>query len=292
LSLAPQDAAAAASTPRRIWLCADDYGIAPGVNTAIRDLAVRGHLNATSAMLPAPSCTRSEARALNMLNAAAPRIAIGLHVTLTAPFHPLSKDFAPVHGGAFLSLSAMLRRALLRRLRPQALAAEVEAQLRAFIDRFGRAPDFVDGHQHVHLFPQVRDAVLATMNTLAPKAWARQCGRSAPLRQRLADRKGLLLDLLSGGFRRRAEALGVRTNPGFAGTYDYRATADFASLLPRFLERLPDGGLVMCHPGFVDAELERLDPLTTLREREYAFLAQASFPDLLAAHGASLAPVK
>ena len=34
----------------------------------------------------------------------------------------------------------------------------------------------------------------------------------------------------------------------------------------------------MCHPGFVDAELERLDPLTTLREREYAYLAGDAFP--------------
>ena len=28
--------------PRRIWLCADDYGISPGVNRAIRDLIGRG----------------------------------------------------------------------------------------------------------------------------------------------------------------------------------------------------------------------------------------------------------
>ena len=34
----------------------------------------------------------------------------------------------------------------------------------------------------------------------------------------------------------------------------------------------------MCHPGFVDAELERLDPLTTQREREYAYLAGDAFP--------------
>ena len=27
--------------PRRIWLCADDYGIAEGVNRAIRDLIGR-----------------------------------------------------------------------------------------------------------------------------------------------------------------------------------------------------------------------------------------------------------
>jgi predicted glycoside hydrolase/deacetylase ChbG (UPF0249 family) len=274
---------------RRIWLCADDYGISPGVNSAIRDLVVRGHLNATSAMLPAPSCNRSEARALNMLNATAPRVSIGLHVTLTAPFRPLSKDFAPLHDGAFLTLGQTLRHALLRRFRPAALSAEIEAQLRAFIEMFGRAPDFVDGHQHVQLFPQIRDAVLRAMSAIAPKAWARQCGRSLPARQRLTDRKGLLLDLLSRGFRRRAQRLGVRTNPGFAGTYDYNAQADFAVLFPRFLECLPDGGVVMCHPGFVDAELQRLDPLTHLREREYAFLAQASFPDLLAAHGAALA---
>ena len=31
----------AAAQPRRIWLCADDYGISPGVNRAIRDLIVR-----------------------------------------------------------------------------------------------------------------------------------------------------------------------------------------------------------------------------------------------------------
>ena len=28
-----------------------------------------------------------------------------------------------------------------------------------FIEAFGRPPDFLDGHQHVHLLPQVRDAL-------------------------------------------------------------------------------------------------------------------------------------
>ena len=45
----------------------------------------------------------------------------------------------------------------------------------------------------------------------------------------------------------------------------------------------------MCHPGFVDTELERLDSLTTLREKEFAFLASDEFPALLAARGFSLA---
>jgi len=39
--------------PRRIWLCADDFGISSSVNTAIRDLVVRGRLNAASVLVAA-----------------------------------------------------------------------------------------------------------------------------------------------------------------------------------------------------------------------------------------------
>jgi chitin disaccharide deacetylase len=284
-------APAARETPqrRRIWLCADDYGMSPGVNGAIRDLIARGRLNATSVMVTAPSLNRSEAIALNVLNSAALRTAIGLHLTLTAPFRPLSAGFGPVSDGAFLPLGQTLREAFLRRLRHDALAAEIASQLRAFSDLFGRPPDFVDGHQHVQLFPQISGALLEVVKARAPDAWLRQCGRLVPLGQRFGDRKGLLLDVLSVRFRRRAAALGLRTNPGFAGTYDFNAQPDFAALFPRFLERLPDGGVVMCHPGFVDAELKRLDPLTTLREQEYAYFAGDDFPALLASRAVTLA---
>jgi predicted glycoside hydrolase/deacetylase ChbG (UPF0249 family) len=60
-------------------------------------------------------------------------------------------------------------------------------------------------------------------------------------------------------------------------------------LFPAFVKDMPAGGLVMCHPGFVDAELERLDPLTTPREREFAYLADDAFPDVLRRHGVALA---
>jgi len=190
---------------------------------------------------------------------------------------------------AFLPLAATFRHAVMHRLEHDTLAAEIASQMQAFRNSFGRAPDFVDGHQHVHLFPQIGAALLEVVKATAPNAWVRQCGRVVPFARRFADRKGLLLDLLSAGFRRRAAALGLRTNPAFAGTYDFVDEADFAALFPCFLDRLPDGGLVMCHPGFVDAELQRLDPLTTLREKEHAFFAGDSFPALLAAHGVALA---
>jgi len=273
----------------RIWLCADDYGISPSVNAAIRDLLVRGHINATSVMVAAPSFHRAEALALQALNSTAARVAIGLHVTLTAPFRPLCDGFQPTHAGAFLPLPALLMRACLHALAPDALKTEVARQLRTFTEHFGRTPDFIDGHQHVQLFPQVREAVLTVAKREAPQAWVRQCGRVRPFGRALGDSKGLLLDILSRGFRRRAAELGVRTNPAFAGTYRFRDRADFADTFPQFLNGLPDGSVVMCHPGFVDPELAQLDPLTTLREQEYAYFVQDSFPGLLARHGVALA---
>ena len=273
----------------RIWLCADDYGISASVNAAIRDLVVRGRINATSVMVLAPSFQRAEALALETLNANARRVAIGLHVTLSAPFRPLSDGFAPLRNGAFLPLQALLIRACLRRLSAAALVTEIARQVRAFVDHFGRPPDFIDGHQHVQLFPQIRDALLTVAKRDAPGAWVRQCGRARPFADALGDRKGMLLDVLSSRFRRRAQALGVRTNPAFAGTYEFRDEADFATIFPRFLDGLPDGSVVMCHPGFVDDELQKLDPLTTLREQEYAFFVEQAFPDLLARHGVALA---
>ncbi len=273
---------------RRIWLCADDYGISPSVNTAIRNLVMAGRLNATSVMVAAPGFHRAEAIALNVLNAGAPRVAIGLHVTLTAPFRPMSADFWPTQDGAFLPLQQMLLRGSLRLMRRKTLAIEIATQLKTFVIAFGRAPDFIDGHQHVHLLPKVREALLAVVKEAAPEAWVRQCGSVVPLRRRLSDRKALLLDLLSRTFRQKAEALGIATNPAFAGTYDFAAVPDFATLFPTFLERMPDGGLIMCHPGFVDAELARLDPLTTQREREYAYFAGDAFPAVLRAHGVTL----
>jgi predicted glycoside hydrolase/deacetylase ChbG (UPF0249 family) len=274
---------------RRIWLCADDYGLAPGVSAAIRDLIARGRLNATSVMVVAPSFDRKAAEALVRLNAERQRAAIGLHLTLTAPFAPLSGRLRPLADGSLLPVGATLRAAIRRRFEPGALAAETEAQFAAFAAAFGRPPDFVDGHQHVHLFPQVRDVVLATVKRLAPAAWVRQCGQVRFALDRLADPKGLLIDALSRGMRTRAGAAGVRVNPAFAGTYSFVAGADFGSHFARFLKGLPGGGVVMCHPGFVDAELKRLDPLTELREREYAYFVSEAFPQALAGAGVALA---
>jgi len=265
-----------------IWLCADDYGISAGVNRAICDLIARGRLNATSVMVVGPAVGRDEISALQGAAKASPRCAIGLHATLTAPFRPLSMHFRPLDGGIFLPFPKLLRAGLLRQLDPEIIHAELKLQLATFAGMFGRVPDFVDGHQHVQLYPAVRDAFLGAVKELAPKAWVRQAGRTMPFLQRLAAPKALLLDVLSAEFRARAARVGLAVNPAFAGAYDFSRKSDFGALMRGFLDRLPAQGVVMCHPGFVDEQLLSLDPFTYQREHEHAYLAGEVFPALLA----------
>jgi chitin disaccharide deacetylase len=277
-----------AAPPRRIWLCADDYGLSEGVNRGIRDLIERGRLNATSVMVVGAAIGRDEVAALKHVAAKSPRCAIGLHATLTAPFRPLTMHFRPTDGGMFLTFPKMLRAGLLRRLDPEIIHAELMVQLTAFKELFGRDPDFADGHQHAQLFPQIRDAFLQAVQEAAPGAWVRQGGRNQPLAKRLGAPKALVLDILSSQFRKRASRANIPFNPAFAGAYDFSGQPDFGALLRQFLDGLPEGGLVMCHPGFVDETLISLDPLTSQRESEHAFLASADFAALLAANNVTL----
>lgn len=273
---------------RKIIVCADDYGMAAGINRAILDLIAKRRINATSVMAVGAAFTRESAQAL--LDAAeAARCEIGLHVTLTAPFRPLTMHFRPLQSDMFLPLPAMLRASIFRRPDAEILRAEILAQLAAFGAAFGRPPDYLDGHQHVQIFPVVRDAFLGAVQSVAPRAWVRQCGRVRSAGRGRRDRKSLLLDVLSKGFRARASRVGIRTNPAFAGAYDFSREPDFGALFGGFLEGLPDGGLVMCHPGFVDATLIALDPLTRQREREYEFLAGERYLSTLAERNVALA---
>lgn len=274
--------------PRRIWLCADDYGMAPGVNDAIRQLIAKRRLNATSVMTAATHLDRVDADALVDVNIDG-QAAIGLHVTLTAPFKPLSAAFKPLRDGAFLPQPELMRLALMRRLDVERFTIEIATQVEAFVGLFGRLPDYLDGHQHVQLLPQVRDAFLKVAAEAVPGAWVRQCGRPRGARP-LHEPKALVIDILNVGFRTKASRLGIATNPAFAGAYSFNPKADFPKIFPRFLKSLPDGGLIMCHPGFVDAELASLDSLTTLREHEFAFFNSDAFPAVLAAHHVELAP--
>src|ERR1041385_529071 len=96
-----------ASAPRRIILCADDFGLSDGVNRAILQLITQQRINATSVMVVAPAFNRDSVATLQQA-AGETSCQVGLHVTLTAPYRPLTMHFRPLRNDSFLPLSQLL----------------------------------------------------------------------------------------------------------------------------------------------------------------------------------------
>jgi predicted glycoside hydrolase/deacetylase ChbG (UPF0249 family) len=141
-----------------VALCADDYGIAPGVDDGIVALAEAGRISAISCMTVLPRWPAAAQR----LPPLAATVEIGLHFTLTL-LAPLGTMPGLAPDGRLPPLGRLLAAAAARRLDRAEIAAEFARQWDAFTAALGRPPDFVDGHQHVHQFPVVRDAVAAAL---------------------------------------------------------------------------------------------------------------------------------
>ncbi|WP_431858621.1 ChbG/HpnK family deacetylase [Azospirillum sp.] len=270
--------------PHTVILCADDYGLSPGVGTAIRDLIGRGRLTATSCM----TVCRFWPEEAPKLKPLASRADVGLHLTLTdqAPLGPMP-TLAPQ--GRLPPLGALMRLAYTGGLDAREVGAEVDRQVAAFADAFGAPPAYIDGHQHVHQLPVVRDAVLAALARL-PGAYVRLCRepRLAVLRRGVAVAKTLLIAELGGPLAARVRAAGIPANRSFRGVYDFSGRVPFGDLMARFLEPPAERALVMVHPGIPDEALRAADPLVDQRAVEHEYLKGDAFAALLAGKGVRL----
>lgn len=270
---------ASLSTPRILALCADDFAQSPGVSETIVSLASAGRLSLVSCLVTGPHWRRMAP----LLAELPPAVETGLHFNLTegAPLSPALRRVWP----RFPSLSGLLAAAHLRALPRQALAAEFEEQWKAYALHRGQAPDFVDGHQHVHQLPVVRDVVLealaAVPHHIAVRATGRVLGPGFGAKRAVIER--------SGG-RAMQQALvrrGIAHNRSLVGVYDF-ATDDYASLFRAWLAQLPaDGALLFCHPGDAD---DPEDPIAPARAVEAAYFASARFIDDLGAAGVVVGP--
>ncbi len=267
-----------------VILCADDYGLSPGVGEAIRDLIERGRLTATSCMTVCRFWPE-EAQALKPL---ADRADVGLHLTLTdqAPLGAMPK-LAPE--GRLPPLGVLMRKAYAGGLDAHEIGAEVDRQVAAFTEAFGAPPAYIDGHQHIHQLPVVREAVLAALARL-PGAYLRLCRepRRAIVRRGVAVAKTLLIAELGGALAAQALAAGIPANGSFRGVYDFSGAVPFGELMARFLDRPARRTLVMVHPGIPDEALRQADPLVDQRAVEHDYLKGDAFAALLAEKGLRL----
>jgi len=246
---------------KRVVLCADDFGMSEAIDTGIIRLAEQGRLSAASCLSLGPTFAR-HAHALAGTGAR-----MGLHLNFTESLG---------QPGLYLPLATLIRRAYARRLDVAVLRAQIQDQLEAFEAGLGRAPDFVDGHQHVHQLPQIRDVLLVALaDRYAGQAlpWLRSTRMAAlsglPVRQRA---KAFVIQALgAAALGRNARRLGFHLNVRFAGVYDFRGGEPaFGRLLSSWLTQLQDGDLLMCHPA---AHADAADPLGQQRLAEFKVLA-------------------
>jgi predicted glycoside hydrolase/deacetylase ChbG (UPF0249 family) len=253
---------------RRIVLCADDYGFSPGVSRGIRELLERGRLTATSCMVVFHEFEEDGPLLKPFLG----RADIGLHFTLTA-----ERPLKTVMLGAYLRPPPL-----------STIVAALDKQVEMFTRVIGRLPDYIDGHQHVHVLPIIRDAVVRAAKRIG--AYVRSTHE--PIGLAMCRRPGALESIYLARTSRKlatlARAARVSTNRGFRGVRTFREKESFRTLFRRMIKDVQDGGLVMCHPGYVDPLLSERDPVQNVREEELRYLAGTEFPRDLDSEGVVL----
>lgn len=271
---------------KAIVVCADDYGLSMGICDAVEALIERGRLSATGAMTGMPGWRR-RAGDFKALVGAHPAD-VGLHFTLTGQ-RPLSPARGLARDGRLPEIGALILRAVSGTLPRAAIRDELRAQLDAFEDAWDAPPDFLDGHQHAHALPGIRDIVIGELLARYPGhlPWLRNCTEPAAWarRRRLGWRKAMIVGTLAAGSAAAAIRAGLSVNDSFRGLYDFGPEPAYREVFRASLNGPGRRILVHCHPGTVDEELARLDPLLEPRERELAYLASDACGDDLRTAG-------
>jgi predicted glycoside hydrolase/deacetylase ChbG (UPF0249 family) len=270
-----------APATRVLAVCADDVGLVDGVAETVLDLAGTGRLSAASCVTTTPGWRQDAA--LLASDRRAPQL--GLHFNLSEGA-PLSAALAS-HWPTLPSLGRLMILAHLGRLPVSAIAAEFRAQADAFADGIGALPTFVDGHQHVHALPGVRDAVLAEIARWPTPPAVRNTGRL--MGPGAAFKRAVIAASGGRALQRNLVARAIAHNWALLGAYDFR-DADYRRRMRAWLANAPrEGGLVFCHPSsVVPRDDGAADPIAGARRREAAYLASDAFSADLAAAGVTL----
>ncbi|QEY52777.1 ChbG/HpnK family deacetylase [Legionella longbeachae] len=225
---------------KTVALCADDFGLNSEVSEGILKLVHKKRLSAVSCMTNMPDFVAYGQHLLSLKN----QVKIGLHFNLTEGnliAHPLRKC---------LRLSELLIKSHMHSLKLSFIAQEFLAQLEQFTKTMQRLPDFIDGHQHVHQFPVIRDVILdlyeqrlkdngIAIRSVWPSINLPQYQLKAKV-LRLTGGKALAQQLIK---------FNIPHNRYFSGIYDFSEHVDYRSLFRKWLCSAKEDTLIMCHPG-------------------------------------------
>lgn len=208
---------------KQVIVTADDFNLSAGVSRGILEAHHHGIVTETSVMVNLGDLQQASA-----MLAGAPRLGVGLHLNITRG-RPIAPPSAVTEllgqDGQFLgSLQA-----LPMQIRNGAVQAELRAQLDTFVRAFGRLPQHLDTHHHVHQHPVVLEALLDLAVSLKLPVRSIDSQMRATIRARSLGSPAYFL--------------------GDAGNEPYWTVTRLLSIIQTLQPGVTE---LMCHPGYFD----------------------------------------
>src|SRR6476620_6857839 len=228
----------------------DDFGLTPGTSRGIVEAYRHGILRSTSMLAVAPAF---ELAASLATSGDADGLGIGAHLALVGEDPPLlGADEAPTlvdrRGNFAGSWRVFFRRVVARRVDAADIRRELSAQLER-LTGVGVPLTHLDTHQHLHLWPLVRDVVVdLAVEHRVPALRVPGSRATGPV--------GVVVRRRAAELRRAAADAGLSTPDRFAGL-DEGGHLDDAALcgaVAALGDGLSAGGAAElgCHPGQAD----------------------------------------
>ena len=247
----------------KLIICADDFAQSPEIDAAIIRLIENNRLTAASCMVNSPHWASS---AKLLTTDIRDKAHIGLHLDFTL--------FGYRYPHAVLTVLSVLRC-----LPTRAIKNSIEHQLNQFEAALGTQPDYVDGHQHVHQLPQIRQVLLSVLKQRYHQQlpWIRIAKPDDG-----SGIKGRIIKMLgASALEREAKQLGFKCSSELLGVYDFSGdTHDYKKRLVTWAKQAGKGigtSVLMCHPAIESVNGHINDPIYPARINEFKVLSSDAF---------------
>jgi predicted glycoside hydrolase/deacetylase ChbG (UPF0249 family) len=261
---------------KKIIMSADDYAQSEDVDTGILQLIKMGRLTATSCLTLSP---RWQEAAKKITPEIRKQADIGLHL-----------DFTQYPQALKNKLSKLIIKTYCRTLPHTVIVQSIHRQLDNFEQALDTPPDYIDGHQHVHQLPQIREALVEVLtqrySTKLP--WLRI---SKPLKQ--DGLKARIIGALgANSLEKLATVANIRHTKILLGVYDFNTTQENYKKKLNTWFSLNSVGTTsfMCHPALANAKSSKQleDLIYPARLTEYKVFSDSAFMRILEQHQITL----
>lgn len=258
-------------TEKPIIISADDFAQSEAIDAGIITLIEQEKLSATSCLTLSPRWHQAAKLITANIRMKAD---IGLHLDFTQ----FNKPYP---------LATLIFLAETRGLPKQHIYLTINQQLDRFEEALGTAPDYVDGHQHVHQLPQIRDALLSTLTQRyhSHLPWIRIA--KPPAQDGL---KAFIIGVLgANALAKQAKKLGFKHSCSLLGVYRFAGSSkDYLAYLEKWFTiaaQQTNTGIpvLMCHPAkqVASSNQVRGDPIYSARINEFEIMNSEHFIALL-----------